>query len=109
MEIVTHSYNLRKKDELRSLCENKMTREFTKPITGSKDFEFAFDNSMPIDRVTSSKQVRDKFVEYNTKNPSDWELFFGFVIQETEPYFETREPRRVTFMTGDGITQFTRE
>jgi hypothetical protein len=48
--------------------------------------------------------AENKFVEYSSTNPSEWEVYFGFVKPKMVPYWTYHEEgRKAFFMTRLGV------
>jgi hypothetical protein len=98
MNIYTHPNNKKYLDQIRSEA-----RKAYQPIR-LDGFGVIFSEAVPelVDSKTKFTSCDSKFIEYNTTNPSDWELYFGFVKPEKEPNFVMIDDRRFSFMSRGG-------
>ncbi len=98
MQILTHPDNAKYIDEIKVLASDRLDSMSYHPINLNS---FVIQYSDLIRKDADSKtdfisQEDDRFTEFSTKNPSDWEVYFGFVKPVQVPNFIFFDPHRYT-------------
>lgn len=104
MKILIHPKNKHLIDTLKSQATKKMHGMGVVPIS-SDGFDIIFCESAP-EKMKSGRWIqvdKHRFVSYDTKNPSDWEIYFGFVKEEMVPAFTFIDERSCVFSSKDGF------
>ena len=103
MKIMTHPDNAKHLDQIREDFTNEADAIGIRPAK-LEGFEVIYTCMLPPEKPSKSEFVarHDKFCEYNTSAPADWEIFCGYVVPKMEPHFIMIEDRRSTFMGPDG-------
>jgi hypothetical protein len=99
MKIITHPDNREYLDEVIKEVSRQNEPFGVIPIS-SFDFDIIFDDmiSAEVPSKTEFVAVHNKFCEYNTSEPSDWEIFCWYVAAKMVPNFMMMDDRKYTFM-----------
>lgn len=102
MKIVTNPNNKQHLHELMIRSDQRLEKMGMCRIKSM--YVVQFDKSLPekIPSKTEFVARHDKFCEYNTTNPADWEIFCGYVKPKMVPHFIMTEDRRSTVMGKNG-------
>ena len=99
MKIITHPDNREYLDEITKEVARQNEPFGVIPIS-SFGFDIIFNDLIPaeVPSKTEFVAVHNKFCEYNTSEPSDWEIFCGYVRPKMVPNFMMIDDRRYTVM-----------
>jgi hypothetical protein len=99
IKIITHSNN---KKYLKQIREDFSASMRTMGILPAKlgGFEVIFNDLLPTEVPSKTEFVarQDKFCEYNTSKPAEWEIFCGYVKPVMVPNFIAMDDRKYTFL-----------
>ena len=110
MKIITHPSNKEFLLEIFKEVNNTHDQGFMY-IRPLNSIDVIFDSFMKptTDSKTEFEAEEDKFCEYNTDKPSEWELFFGFIKPKKVPYFILYDDRKYTFSYYGNPVHFVNE
>jgi hypothetical protein len=99
MKIVTHPNNKKYLEQIREDFSASM-RPMGIISARLDGFEVIFDDLIPAEVPSKTEFVarQDKFCEYNTSAPADWEIFCGYVVPRMELNFIMMDDRKYTFL-----------
>ena len=99
MKIVTHPDNKKHLDQILEHVTNEFDAIGVRPAR-LDGFEIVYTCVLPQEKPSKTEFVarHDRFCEYNTSEPSEWEIFCGYVVPKMEPNFMMIDDRRYTFM-----------
>ena len=99
MKIVTHPNNKKYLEQIREDFSASMQPMGILPARLS-GFEVIFDDLIPaeVPSKTEFHSIQDRFCEYNTTAPADWEIFCGYVKPKMEVNFIMMDDRKYTFL-----------
>ena len=97
MKIATHPDNAKHLDKIREDFTNEVDAIGIRPAK-LEGFEVIFDDLIPAEVPSKTEFVarHDRFCEYNTTNPAEWEIFCGYVVPKMEPHFITMDSKKYT-------------
>lgn len=103
MRVVTHPDNAKHLDQIRQDFTTRVDKMGIRPAK-LEGFEVVYTSMLPPEKPSKTEFVarHDKFCEYNTINPADWEIFCGYVKPKMVPYFTVVNELRSTFMGENG-------
>ena len=96
MKIITHPSNKKYLEEFSLTLDKRNEKLGVCRIWNS--YEVVFNDYLPAMVPSKTKFVarHDRFCEYNTEKPADWEIFCGYVVPEMEPHFITMDSKKYT-------------
>lgn len=99
MKIMTHPDNAKHLDQIREDFTNEVDAIGIRPAK-LEGFEVIYTCMLPPEKPSKTEFVarQDKFCEYNTSAPADWEIFCGYVKPKMELYFLAMDDRKYTVL-----------
>jgi hypothetical protein len=96
MKIITHPDNKKHLVEFTAIQDNINAQLGICRIYNG--YEVVFNDMLPVAIPSKTKFVakQDKFCEYNTSNPADWEIFCGYVVPLMVPHFIMMDSKKYT-------------
>lgn len=103
MKIITHPKNKKYLEQIREDFSASVRPMGILPAR-LDGFEVIFDDLIPAEVPSKTEFVarHHRFCEYNTSDPSDWEIFCGYVAPKMVPNFIMINELRSTFMGKNG-------
>ena len=99
MKIITHPNNKKHLEQIREDFSSSMRPMGIIPAR-LDGFEVIFNDLIPAEVPSKTEFVarQDKFCEYETSSPSEWEIFCGYVKPKMEPNFIMMDSRKYTVL-----------